>query len=101
MNATTPLLNIRGLCKDFVSGSLWGVRTQALCDVDMEVARGDIRGIVGESGSGKTTLARCSLHLLDPTCGVVEFDGQDLAALSPAALRRRRCEFQMVFQDPF
>jgi peptide/nickel transport system ATP-binding protein len=101
MNATTPLLRIRGLCKDFVSGGLWGVRTQALCDVDMEVARGDIRGIVGESGSGKTTLARCSLRLLDPTRGVVEFDGQDLAALSPAALRRRRREFQMVFQDPF
>ncbi len=101
MNRTTPLLKVRGLCKDFVSGGLWGVRTQALRDVDMEVARGEVRGIVGESGSGKTTLARCSLRLLDPTRGAVEFDGQDLAALSPAALRRRRREFQMVFQDPF
>ena len=89
MNATTPLLKIQGLCKDFVSGSLWGERTRVLCDVDMEVHPGEIRGIVGESGSGKTTLARCSLRLLEPSRGVVEFDGQDLASVEPCALRRQ------------
>jgi oligopeptide/dipeptide ABC transporter ATP-binding protein len=101
MTMTIPLLKIRGLCKDFVSGTLWGESTRILSDVDMEVDAGEIRGIVGESGSGKTTLARCSLRLLAPSRGVVEFDGQDLATLSPAALRAKRREFQMVFQDLF
>jgi peptide/nickel transport system ATP-binding protein len=98
---TTPLLKIRGLCKDFMSGGIWGERVRVLEDIDMEVQPGEIRGVVGESGSGKTTLARCSLRLLEPSLGAVEFDGQDLASLSPAALRARRREFQMVFQDLF
>lgn len=97
----SPLLKIRGLCKDFPRGGLRGESMHALIDVDMDVQAGDICGVVGESGSGKTTLARCSLRLLEPSRGTVEFDGRDLAALSPAALRARRREFQMVFQNPF
>jgi oligopeptide/dipeptide ABC transporter ATP-binding protein len=89
-----PLLRTRGLCKDFPS-------CRALDNVDMEVEPREIRGIVGESGSGKTTLARCSLRLLEPDSGSVFFDGQDLAALSPASLRAKRREFQMFFQDPY
>ena len=93
-----PLLKIRGLCKDF-PGGLRARRNRVLSDIYMEVQAGEIRGIVGESGSGKTTLARCSLGLLQPSAGTVEFDGRDLASLSPAELRARRREFQMVFQD--
>ncbi|HTY61605.1 MAG TPA: ABC transporter ATP-binding protein [Acidobacteriota bacterium] len=96
-----PLLKIQGLCKDFSSGSLWGESIRVIDDVDMEVQPGEIRGVVGESGSGKTTLARCSLRLIEPTSGSVRFDGEDLASLGPAALRARRKEFQMIFQDTF
>jgi oligopeptide/dipeptide ABC transporter ATP-binding protein len=97
----TPLLELQGLCKDFTSGGLWGDRVRVIDNVDMEVHAGEIRGIVGESGSGKTTLARCSLRLVEPSSGIVRFNGQDLASLSPAALRARRKEFQMIFQDAF
>jgi oligopeptide/dipeptide ABC transporter ATP-binding protein len=86
---------------DFPSGGFWGPSVRALDHVDMEVDPGEIRGVVGESGSGKTTLARCLLRLIKPTFGSVYFDGQDLAALSPAALRAKRREFQMIFQDPY
>jgi oligopeptide/dipeptide ABC transporter ATP-binding protein len=96
-----PLLKGQGLCKDFSSGGLWGESIRVIDNVDMEVQSGEIRGIVGESGSGKTTLARCSLRLMEPTSGLVQFDGQDLASLSSAALRARRKEFQMIFQDTF
>jgi len=96
-----PLLRIQGLCKDFASGGLWGGSARVIDNVDMEVHAGEVRGIVGESGSGKTTLARCCLRLIEPSSGKVRFDGQDLASLSPAALRARRREFQMVFQDAF
>lgn len=96
-----PLLKIRGLCRDFGSGGLFGKSVRVVDHVDMDVYAGEIRGIVGESGSGKTTLARCMLRLIQPSSGTVQFDGQDLASLKPAALRVRRKEFQMIFQDAF
>ncbi|MDE2094633.1 MAG: ATP-binding cassette domain-containing protein, partial [Burkholderiales bacterium] len=58
-------------------------------------------GIVGESGSGKSTLARLVMALEAPTAGRVQLLGRDLNALAPAALRAARCDFQMVFQDPY
>lgn len=100
-----PILEIQKLCKDFRSGGIGrrtvGTPVRAVDAVDMQVDRGEIRGIVGESGSGKTTLARCSLRLLEPTSGSICFDGHNLTAFSQAALREKRREFQMVFQDPF
>ena len=96
-----PLLKIQELCKDFTSGGLWKKPVRVIDRVDMEVHAGEIRGIVGESGSGKTTLARCSVRLIEPSSGSVHFDGQDLASLNPAALRAKRKEFQMIFQDSF
>ncbi len=95
------LLKVRGLCKDFVRGGLLGEKIRVIEHVDMEVHAGDIRGIVGESGSGKTTFARCCLRLVDPSAGLVQFDGTDLGSLSHAALRAKRREFQMIFQSPF
>ena len=73
----------------------------ALAGVDLEVRRGECLAVVGESGSGKTTLALCLLRLIEPTAGRVTFAGEDLLALPPAALRRRRRRFQMVYQDPY
>jgi oligopeptide/dipeptide ABC transporter ATP-binding protein len=96
-----PILRTEELCREFIPGGFSQKPVRVVDRVNMEVAPGEIRGIVGESGSGKTTLARCSLRLLEPSSGSVYFDGQDLAALSPAALRDKRQEFQMVFQDPY
>jgi oligopeptide transport system ATP-binding protein len=93
---TTPLLEIRDLCKSFR-----GNRSLVVDRVAMAVASGEIRGIVGESGCGKTTMARCSLRLLEPSSGHTYFDGQNLSNLRGAELRRKRREFQMVFQDPY
>jgi peptide/nickel transport system ATP-binding protein/oligopeptide transport system ATP-binding protein len=68
--------------------------------VSFEVHAGETFGIIGESGSGKTTLGRALVSLLPPTEGVIEHDGVDLRSLSPGALRERRREHQIVFQDP-
>jgi len=74
---------------------------QAVAGVSLAVARGEVLAIVGESGCGKSTLGRLALRLLAPDAGSVRFQGEDLGALKPAALRARRRDMQMIFQDPF
>jgi oligopeptide/dipeptide ABC transporter ATP-binding protein len=104
-----PLLDVDGLVMHFPLGGLaaWlaGLRgtapaVRAVDGVTLGVEAGETVGLVGESGCGKSTVARCVLRLLEPTAGAVRFDGEDLGALDAAALRRRRRDLQMVFQDP-
>jgi peptide/nickel transport system ATP-binding protein len=100
-----PLVEAKGLIKEYaVRGGLLrrpAGTVRALDGVDLEVRRGECLALVGESGSGKTTLGRCLIRLVEPTAGRIRFDGEDLLALAPADLRRRRRRFQMVFQDPY
>jgi oligopeptide/dipeptide ABC transporter ATP-binding protein len=100
----SALLEARGLVKHYrlpgPGRSPEAGEVRALDGVDLELSRGECLAVVGESGSGKTTLARCLLRLIEPTAGSVRFDGEELTALSPRALRRRRRRFQIVFQDP-
>jgi oligopeptide transport system ATP-binding protein len=74
---------------------------QAVDDVSFEIRAGETLGLVGESGSGKTTVGRAVLQVYRPTAGSVVFDGVDLTKLGPEQLRRRRRDFQMIFQDPY
>ena len=74
--------------------------TEVIHGVDLVLPRGCAFGLVGESGSGKTTLGRALVRLLRPSGGSLRFDGIEIGALSPAALRPLRARFQMIFQDP-
>ena len=59
----------------------------------------DIYGIIGMSGAGKSTLVRCINLLERPTEGSVVIDGTAMETLSPAALRERRRDITMIFQQ--
>jgi peptide/nickel transport system ATP-binding protein len=100
-----PLLQVRQLGKRYrlPREGLFAPPPQvrALVDLSFTLQAGRSLGIVGESGSGKSTLARLVMALERPSEGFVLLDGEDLHALDPAALRRARAKFQMVFQDPY
>jgi len=101
----SALLEVRGLTKHFpvrrgvLRRQVGAVR--AVDGVDLSLEAGESFALVGESGSGKTTLGRCIVRLLEPTSGSVLFAGVDLARLPERELRRRRRDFQIVFQDPY
>ena len=75
-----------------------GGRVDALKDVSLTIAGGDIYGIIGMSGAGKSTLVRCINMLERPTSGKVIVNGQQLDAMTPAQLRAARREITMIFQ---
>jgi oligopeptide transport system ATP-binding protein len=74
---------------------------KAVDDVSFTIAPGETLGLVGESGCGKTTLGRAILRLIEPTAGSVRLDGEDITRLNGSALRARRRQLQMIFQDPY
>ena len=59
---------------------------EALKDVNLTIADGEIFGIIGLSGAGKSTLVRCINLLERPTSGEVLVDGQNIMALSQKEL---------------
>jgi peptide/nickel transport system ATP-binding protein len=75
---------------------------KAVDGISFTIKRGESVGLVGESGCGKSTTSMMVMRLLDPTSGIVTFDGEDIGSIpakefAKSPMRRR---IQMVFQDP-
>jgi subfamily B ATP-binding cassette protein HlyB/CyaB len=64
-------------------------RPLALDELSFDIAAGEMIGVVGRSGSGKSTLASIIQRLYVPEAGRVLLDGNDLATLDTAWLRRK------------
>ncbi|MET9603430.1 NHLP bacteriocin export ABC transporter permease/ATPase subunit [Streptomyces sp. NPDC006512] len=71
-----------------------------LDDVSLRVGQGEFVAIVGASGCGKSTLLRMLIGFDKPVSGSVLYDGQDLAALDQAAVRRQ-CGVVLQNAQPF
>lgn len=87
----TKVYPVRGRGEDFV----------AVDDVSLVIPRGETVAIVGESGSGKTTTARMLLKVIEPTSGLIRYEGKDIASLSKAETKDFRQRVQPIFQDPY
>ena len=104
--SSRPLLEVEGLVRHYAlaGGVFRGHRAgevRAVDGISFSVDRGETLALVGESGCGKSTTARSVLRLVEPTAGVVRFDGEDVTAAAPKRLRALRREMQLVFQDPY
>jgi oligopeptide/dipeptide ABC transporter ATP-binding protein len=97
------LLQAEDLSCHFRLAGPWGrgPLLKAVDGVSFDLAPGETLGLVGESGCGKSTLARLLLGLLSPTGGRVWFAGEELTGLGRKALKARRRQFQIIFQDPY
>jgi peptide/nickel transport system ATP-binding protein len=99
-----PVLLVDRLRTEFATGE--GPPMVAVNDLSFELRRGETLCIVGESGCGKSLTALSILRLLPRPygrigSGRVLFDGQDLARLSDAEMRRVRGHaISMIFQEP-
>lgn len=106
----SPLLSVRGLSQRYAltrgllrrpAGSV-----TAVDGVSFDVWPASTLALVGESGCGKTSVGRALLRLVEPSAGEAWWrpdpaaPAVDLLALDRRALRRRRPELQIVFQDP-
>ena len=94
-------IHIEGLRKRYGEGD---AAVDALKDVTMTVAPGEVVGLIGPSGSGKSTLLKCLGAVIEPTAGrmtlgdgVIFDDGWKIPDLR--ALRRDRIGF--IFQAPY
>lgn len=101
VNSLAKGIDIEGLRKRYGEGD---TAVDALKDVNMTVAPGEVVGLVGPSGSGKSTLLKCLGAVIEPTAGrmtlgdqVIYDNGWKIADLR--ALRRDKIGF--VFQAPY
>lgn len=111
-----PLLLIEKLVKEYprqgataTLGKLFGRKPpvepdvfRAVDGISFSIGHGESVGLVGESGCGKSTTSMMVMRLLDQTSGLIQFDGEDIGGIAPAAFARlpQRSRIQMVFQDP-
>ena len=84
------MIEIKNLTKTFKTAD---GTVEALSNIDLTIADGEIYGIIGMSGAGKSTLVRCINMLERPTDGQVIIDGKDMAKLSAKELRAELDEF--------
>ena len=87
------ILEVRDLKASYKSGK------EILKGVSFDVAHDDFLAIIGPSGAGKSTLIRCINRLVEPSSGVIKFEGRNLIELSEREMQKTRRNIGMIFQE--
>jgi peptide/nickel transport system ATP-binding protein len=74
---------------------------QAVDNVSLSIAQGEVVGLAGESGCGKSTLGRMVAGILPLSEGTIFYKGKDVAQLPSVEFKQFALNIQMIFQDPF
>lgn len=82
------LLSTKGLCKDFGP-------TRAVDHVDIEIYKGEIRGLIGENGSGKSTTASIFSGVYKSDAGEIDFFGKRYKPVDQVEASHRGCTIIM------
>jgi osmoprotectant transport system ATP-binding protein len=77
------MISLRSVTKRFS-----GVMSDAVHELSLDVADGELVVLVGPSGCGKTTTMRMINRLIEPTDGTIVVDGTDVRKRDPVELRR-------------
>ena len=99
---TTPVLEVRDLKRDYVTGGGFlrpSKVLHAVKGVNFTLEKGKTLAVVGESGCGKSTLARMITLIDEPTSGDILIDG--IPASAAHVTRELRQKVQIVFQNPY
>lgn len=97
----TMLVELAGVSKGFGQGE---ARVQALSDITLNVAAGEVVGLRGPSGSGKSTLLNLVACILEPDAGVLRLAGETVweckwSRADLRALRREKIGFIFQFHN--
>ena len=75
--ATDTILETQGLSREFAGFF-------AVKDVSLRVRRGTIHALIGPNGAGKTTCFNLLTKFIQPSAGLIYFNGRDITGLAPA-----------------
>ena len=87
------LIELRNVYKRYQNG------VSALCDVNLEISKGEFVFIIGESGSGKSTVIKLLYRQERPTSGEVYVGGINVSRLRNGKVYKLRRKLGVVFQD--
>lgn len=90
-SARAPILTLEGLSKSF-----GGVR--AVDDLDLAIAKGELRCLIGPNGAGKSTVFKLITGLERPTSGEIRFHDQTITGMMP--WKRARAGLSIKMQIP-
>ena len=75
------LLEAKDVLKTF--GGLTAVK-----DIDLDITKGEIRGLIGPNGAGKTTFFNCITGVYEADGGTIELEGRNIVGLVPHKITR-------------
>jgi cell division transport system ATP-binding protein len=93
MNAPSPMIRFQSVFKRYANGR------EALINLTLDVASGEMVFLTGHSGAGKSTLLKLLALIERPTRGSLIVNGQNLSSVTRSKIPAYRRQLGMVFQD--